>query len=471
MKTSNALFLTLIALFFTGCIRLADPAPTNIDVPSGENLYVEANWWEEYNDNLLNSFVQKALENNKNLQTAVANVALANSKLRYAVAQRFPNLALSGGGTRQKEPDQTGGAEYNTFSLSGALSYEIDIWGKMQQSSESARNLMLQARANQESIKLSLIASVVDGYFAIVSLNEQKTIAQETLKVRQDSYALMQEQGKYGLVSEYNILQSEALVASAKMALENVDNSLVSQISSFEILIGTTPTELYERKLSINENLLPQPLNVPEGIPSTLIEKRPDIQAALYALYASNANINVAKAAYFPTISLSGILGLQSTEFRNLMRNSAGMWSVGGTIAMPLLDFGRTSSLVEESEASQEVARLNYETTVYQAFNDVNSAFLSRETLKSIEKQYEVQVGIYQRLADLSKLRYEQGLDSFLNVLDANESLLSAQLSLVQAKQSVLSNDVMLIKSLGGGWQGIEEFKEKEEKIDEEITP
>ena len=255
------------------------------------------------------------------------------------------------------------------------------------------------------------------------------------------------------------------------MALENIENSLVSQRSSFEILLGTTPVELYERKLGIYENLLPSPLVIPEGIPSSLMEKRPDIQAALYALYASNANINVAKAAYFPSISLSGLLGLQSDQFENLMKNSAKTWSIGGTIAMPLLDFGRTSSLVEESEAKQEIARLDYEVTVYQAFNDVNSAFLSRETLKAIEKQYEIQVGIYQRLADLSKLRYEQGLDSFLNVLDANESLLSAQLSLVQAKQSILSNDVTLIKSLGGGWQGIEEFKNKEEKLDEQITP
>ena len=296
------------------------------------------------------------------------------------------------------------------------------------------------------------MASVVDSYFAVVALNEQKEIATRTVALRQESLEIMRKKMRYGVVSEYEVLANEALVTQAKSTLESIENSLVRQKSALHVLLGTAPDKLFGEGVVLERASLPDSITVPEGLPSSLLEQRPDIQAALYALQASNANIHVAKAAHFPSISLSGALGYESAALGNLVRSSANTWSLGGSLVAPLFDFGRVAAGVEQAKAAQELARLAYEQSVYRAFNEVHEALSARQSLAASREYLKTQEAIQARLLELSTLRYEKGVSDYLSVLDATRSLLEAQLGVVQAQQAVLSGDISLIKALGGGW-------------------
>lgn len=457
MTLHNLLVGATALLFLSGCAQLSGPVPSAVVVIQGEeNQRVAPQWWKAYEDERLNALVEEALVYNHDLQTAAANVALASAYLSSAQAQRYPSLSGTASAGRQQTSGETAAGtpqvRANAYALSAVLSYELDVWGRLKMADRSATQSLLASKASQDAVRLGLVASVVDSYFAVVALNEQKEIATRTVALREESLEIMRKKMRYGVVSEYEVLANEALVTQAKSTLESIENSLVRQKSALHVLLGTAPDKLFGEGVVLERASLPDSIMVPEGLPSSLLEQRPDIQAALYALQASNANIHVAKAAHFPSISLSGALGYESAALGNLVRSSANTWSLGGSLVAPLFDFGRVEAGVKQAEAAQELARLAYEQSVYRAFNEVHEALNARQSLAASREYLKTQEAIQARLLELSTLRYEKGVSDYLSVLDATRSLLEAQLGVVQAQQAVLSGDISLIKALGGGW-------------------
>ncbi|MBN2964258.1 efflux transporter outer membrane subunit [Sulfurospirillum sp. T05] len=457
MKWHSFLIGATTLLFLSGCAQLSGPVPLAVATVQGEEKEsVSSQWWEAYGDVRLNGLVEEALLYNHDLQTAAANVALASAYLSGAQAQRYPSLSGTASAGRQQTSGETASgapqARGNAYALSAVLGYELDLWGKLKMADRSATQSLLASKASQDAVRLGLVASVVDSYFAVVALNEQKEIAARTVALREEALDIMRKKLRYGVVSEYEVLANEALVTQAKSTLESIENALVRQKSALHVLLGTAPDKLFGEEVVLERASLPDSITVPEGLPSSLLEQRPDIQAALYALRASNADIHVAKAAHFPSISLSGALGYESAALGNLVRSSANTWSLGGSLVAPLFDFGRVAAGVEQAKAAQELARLAYEQSVYRAFNEVHEALSARQSLAASREYLKTQETIQARLLELSTLRYEKGVSDYLSVLDATRSLLEAQLGVVQAQQAVLSGDISLIKALGGGW-------------------
>lgn len=457
MMLHNLLVGATTLLLLSGCTQLSGPVPLAVVIAQGEeNQRVAPDWWKAYEDERLNALVEEALTYNHDLQRAAANVALASAYLSGAQAQRYPSLSGSASAGRQQTSGETAAGtpqvRANAYALSAVLSYELDVWGRLKMADRSATESLLASKASQDAVRLGLVASVVDSYFAVVALNEQKEIAARTVALREESLEIMRKKMRYGVVSEYEVLANEALVTQAKSTLESIENALVRQKSALHVLLGTAPDKLFGEGVVLERASLPDSITVPQGLPSSLLEQRPDIQAALYALQASNANIHVAKAAHFPSISLSGALGYESAALGNLVRSSANTWSLGGSLVAPLFDFGRVAAGVEQAKAAQELARLAYEQSVYRAFNEVHEALSARQSLAASREYLKTQEAIQARLLELSTLRYEKGVSDYLSVLDATRSLLEAQLGVVQAQQAVLSGDISLIKALGGGW-------------------
>jgi multidrug efflux system outer membrane protein len=456
MQWHKVILIFGIAGLFSGCAFYEEPKPANVDLPTlNDAVRVESKWWEAYKDSTLNELVQKALKNNFDLREAAANVSLAHAALSGAQANLYPNISGSAGADRtlsSKESYAGTGKTYNSFTLSGILSYEVDIWGKLKNAKASAQESLLSTKAAKDAIKIGLVSSVVDSYFGLLSLKTQEDIAKKTLKVRKESLKLVEQKHKLGAVSPYEVYLAKSAYTNAKSTLTSIQSAIARQESALHLLIGTSPKELFESKKSFDKKALPQPIGVPEGLSATLLEQRPDIQAALHALEAANLDIKVAKAAYFPSISLSGALGFSSMELSEFITSSARTWNIGSSLVAPLFDFGRIKSQVRSREALQEMARIGFESSVTRAFLEVYEAQEVRKRAYEAKLQALEQVRIYEELAKLAQSRYEAGAGEYQDVLDANDDLLNARINLVQLSQEALSADITLIKALGGGW-------------------
>lgn len=451
------LLITLsIAGVLGGCSLNEAPKPAHVDLPTlSDEVRVESKWWENYKDPILNELVEKALYTNFDLRKAAANVALAHATLSGADANRYPSINGTAGANRAKSSKEVApgiGATGNSFSLSAVLSYEIDVWGKIKNTQASAMQSLLSSKATKDAVQIGLVGSVVDSYFGLLSLQAQKTIANETVQTRKESLELVEEKYRLGILTSHEVLLAKSAHTNAKATLESIKTALARQESALHLLIGTSPRDLIESGGSFDEGRLPKPIEVPEGLSATLLEQRPDIQAALHALEAANLDIKVAKAAHFPSISLSGALGFSSAELGDLIGASARTWSMGGSLVAPLFDYGRIKSGVESREALQEMARIGFESSVTRAFLEVHEAQKVRESINQSKIHALEQVKIYNELAKLALTRYDAGAGEYQRVLEANDDLLNARIGLVQIYQQSLSADVSLIKALGGGW-------------------
>jgi multidrug efflux system outer membrane protein len=448
--------LALVVGLMSGCSIHETPTPAHVAMPTlSEAVEAKARWWEAYDDKTLNTLVEQALMHNFNVREAAANVAMANAYLAGAEANRYPSISGKAEGVRSrssKEMPMGMGKTSNAFSLSAVLSYEIDVWGKIKNTKEAAANSLLASRATREAVRLGVIASVVDSYFGVLSLQAQKSIAQETLEARKASHALLKEKARLGMITSYDALLGKSGVIDAKATLATLEEALVRQESALHVMLGSSPSVLFEAKGSFDEGRLPAPIVVPEGLPAALLEQRPDIQASLHALKAANLDIKVAKAAHFPSISLSGVLGFSSPELNSLVGTSARTWSAGGSLVAPLFDYGRIEAGVAQRQAARELARIGFEQSVTQAFAEVHEAQRVRESIYKAKAHALEQTQIALTLASLAKERYDAGITEYNTVLEAKQDVLQARLGLVRAYQGALSADISLIKALGGGW-------------------
>jgi len=453
----NITLLSLSALLFLGGCSLS---PT-LSVPSvalptqSQNaLHVEDKWWEKLGDATLNALIEEALAHNDDAKLSALRILKAKQAYGLSDSNRYPTLSASAGTSRQKTSDETyqhNRNEYTDNTMALTLGYEIDFWGKLSQQAQSNWSLTLASVAAAQTVKNTLIHDVITAYFALGSLHERLVILDETIKAYKESYEFRLKQHQAGSINELLASQAQAQYLNATNAKASLLEAKALQESALGILLGKTPQALFETSIPSIQKL-PKPLHIPSGIPSSLLEKRPDIQEALANLHSKNALIGVEKAAYFPSISLTGSLGQQSESLDNILKSSANRWSFGPTLSVPIFDFERIKTRVAISETDLQSSLLTYEQTVKKAYKEVHDALAKNRILLEKRTSQKEEMDAYARVLSLSTKRYNAGLANWLEVLDAQKGVLNASLNLVITEQAYLVSQAELFKSLGSGW-------------------
>ena len=449
-------FVTILTL--GGCSLSPELKTPTLEMPleATSPVSVEDVWWKGYGDTTLNALIEEALSNNYDLQSAMVNIAQARATMSSNTSNRYPSVDVEGSSKRTRTSadsfNSTQHKTYNDFSLSAVLSYEVDLWGKYKEAEASSRASLIATYAAKDTVKLSLCASVVDSYMGLLGLHEQLDIVKSTIASREESLKRYQAQYSLGSINRLTLLQEEAELNSAKNTQESLLQSIALQQSALAILVGKSPKEIEAFSHQKQAHTLPREIDVPSSLPSELLSKRPDIKQAEENLKAANANIGVARAAYFPSISLSGAFGYESTQLSNLVGTKSAMQSLGGSFASPLFNMGKTSATVDSAKASKELAEIAYKQSVQQAFKEVYDALNTRHSLKQRLNLQEAYVANMEKIYVLSEKQYKEGYGDYLSLLDAKRNYLNAQLVMVQLKQSLLSSGVSLFKALGGGW-------------------
>lgn len=427
---------------------------------------IDARWWETYNDPVLNAVIEEALQHNDDLKVAAARVAQAAAALGFSRAERYPTIGANASGYRQQTSGEMlspfAGVTYNSFDLSVSAAYEFDFWGKYKNLEASARAQFIASNADRETVRISLIASTAELYFNLISLRRQITVTEQTVQAYKESFEYRERQFNHGVIDELTLQQSRALYASAKVALAGLHEEHLLAENAMGILLGRSPKALLAAAYTAASDL-PEPLEVPEHLTSKLLERRPDVLAAEAQLRSANAAIGVARAAYFPTISLTGSAGYSSTDLDTLMNSSAQLWGFGPSLYVPLLDFGRISNNVEEAEAKKDEAVAAYAQTVKTAFKEVYDALAKlRAAREKITAQDEANNAL-EKVLTLSQQRFDSGYGTYLEVIEAKRALLASRLNLIQLDAALIANQVTLYKALGGGWERAEEEKTQAE--------
>lgn len=461
----SSLYLIMALLFLTSGCSMAPKL--NMQTPELPASLEEANatakiddkWWEAFGDARLNVLIEEALANNDDLKLAMSSVALARATLGLSEAERYPTLNAGASALRQKTSGETlspfRGVRYDTFSLSATAAYEFDFWGRYKNAQEAAIAELLASEADRETVRISLVSAVAELYFNLIALQRQVGVTKETLHAYQESYEYRLRQYKHEAIDALTLEQAHALYANAKLALASLQETKVLSESALAILLGKSPQALFEEHVPI-EAALPQPLNIPANLSSRLLEQRPDIRASQERLRAANALIGVAKADYFPSISLTGTAGFQSTELGNLLSSSAQMWGFGPSLSVPLFDFGRTKSRVERAQEQKNSAMIDYGKTVKNAFKEVYDSLkkieISRQKLRAQEEEKEA----LQQVFEISQKRFDSGYGTYLEVVEAKRGLLRSRVNMISLNAEHIINQITLYKALGGGWKTAE---------------
>ena len=416
---------------------------------------VAADWWTLYNDVTLTGLVTSALQDNSDLQLAIARIEEAQAVLDETGSALLPEIDLNAASTRsrsstfnaQRLPAGTPVIS-NSNRLALSTTFELDFWGKLRRATESARAQVLGSRYGRDVTALTLAGTVTQSYFALRSLDAQIAVSRETLASRADSLAVISSRAKGGLATQLEVNQAEASRADAALQL----SELQRQRGLVEHQLGVLTRKL-DLKIPIADLMtLPLPALPPAGLPSTLLERRPDVQQAEQALVAANAQIGVAEAARFPTFSLTGNFGGQSEQLGDLLKSGARIWSIGLGAAMPIFDAGRYAARTRQSEARQRQALATYQKTVETAFREVADALTNVQQTTVAVADVQIKVDAARNALRLARMRYDAGYTGFLEVLDAQRTANEAELGLVQNRQAQLAYSVDLMKALGGGW-------------------
>ncbi len=415
---------------------------------------VNPDWWLLFGDTSLNALVEQALVANQDLQAAIARLEAAEAVAREAGAAYYPAIDLGAASSRQGTSGVTyngqkmGGAIYNNRRAALSLSYEIDLWGRIRRQNEAAGAEALASRFGRDSVRLALIGQVANEYLTLRSHDAEVAVSQETVTSRENSLRIVQARLDAGASSALELAQAENSLATAQSQLSQLKRLRALSESQIALLTG-------QPGLRIAPNLTPLPLPPvpPAGLPSTLLEARPDVRQAEEKLVAANARIGVAKAAYFPAISLTGVYGSESMALSNLFTGPAGIWSAALGLSMPIFDAGRTGARVDQATAYQKESLAGYRKTMQTAFKEVNDALVSLRELAEEETANIAQLEAARRSLKLSQARYEAGYSGFLEVLDAQRTTNIAQLTYLNSRKNRLGATVDLFKALGGGWR------------------
>lgn len=453
--------LSLLLFSLAACTVGQDYVRPAVDSPEAWRVDYEAaadtantRWWELFDDPVLNTLIDTALRENKDVRIAAARVEEFAARVDIFRSGYYPQLGYDGEGSRNRASREefggvpAGDRSYNNYSIAANLSWELDLWGRIRRATEAARAELLAQEENRRAVILSLVSAVATSYVSLRQLDRQLEVSLETLETRGESLELFKLKFKGGVVSELEVAQVRTEYEQAAAAIPPLERDIALTENALSILLGHNP-EAIPRGKTIDELVLPA---VPAGVPAQLLERRPDIRVAEQNLIAADARIDVARSQYFPTISLTGLFGYASEALSDLLQNSANVWSIGGSVLGPIFTGGRISAQVRASEAVQRQALVGYLQTIQTAFREVDDALVSvqksREQLVAEGRRVEA-LSDYARLA---RLRYDEGYASYIEVLDAQRFLFDAELQYVAVQGDVYSSLVGTYKAMGGGW-------------------
>ncbi|GAB3235489.1 efflux transporter outer membrane subunit [Pseudaeromonas pectinilytica] len=456
--TKSFLAIT-IGLLLAGCSMAPDYQRP--EVPQGASWQVSSDaktnlgWQQQFSDPTLQSLIRSALENNRDLRLAALNVQSYEAQYRIQRAAQLPTLAVGASSSRQQTSGDLNGTGAEQISSQhsaevGITAYELDLFGRVQSLKDQALETHLAQIETQRSTQISLVSSVASAYLTLVADQELLTLSQSTLDTEQESYQLTQKKFELGAASDMELAQSRTTLESARVSTAQYQRQVHQDRNALTLLLGTSlPSSLNLPTILAEVNFAP----IPVGAPSSLLQQRPDILAAEHSLKAANANIGAARAAFFPTITLTATAGTASNELGHLFDGGTGTWSFIPQLNLPLFDGGKRVADLDVAEVSEKQAVATYEKSIQTAFKEVADTLGSQEYY---QQQWEAQqelVKANQRYFELAEHRYAQGVDSYLTRLDAQRSLFSAQQALVSTRLAQLSNQISLFKAVGGGWQ------------------
>ena len=464
--SKSLLSLAVTAFVLSGCSLIPDyqrpEAPVAAQFPQGpaysptqapNQAAAEQGWKQFFHDPALQQLIQTALVNNRDLRVAALNIDAYAAQYSIQRADLFPAVSATGSGSRQRVPARSSqtGKESISSSYSATLgisSYELDLFGRVRSLSEEALQKYFATEEARRSTQISLVASVATAYLTWQSDKELLKLTQETLGAYEQSYKLTSRSNEVGVASALDLSQARTSVENARVALARYTRQVAQDENSLTLLLGTgLPANIASKPLS--DDLLSE---VPTGLPSDLLQRRPDILQAEYNLKAANANIGAARAAFFPSISLTANAGTMSPDLGGLFKGGSGTWSFAPQINIPIFNAGSLRASLDYSKIQKEINVANYEKAIQTGFQEVSDGLAARETYK---EQLEAQRGFVAANQDyyrLAERRYRIGVDSNLTFLDAQRQLFSAQQSLITDRLAQLTSEVTLYKALGGGW-------------------
>ena len=434
-------------------------APEPLPAPQAASL-ADLKWWDVFKDAKLQELIRAALAANYDLRDAMAREEAARAELGFTRANQYPQVGA------------TGALEITRLSRDGAtplpasalpsqnrnwgeamadlLSFEVDLWGRLRRATEAARANLLSAEDYRKGVVVTLVSDVATAYLHLRELDYELEIAKQTLATRQNSLNLTLDRQKGGVATLLELRQAEQLVDTADQAIPGIEQQIEQTENQITLLMGQNPGEIARGQDFTQQEMPPE---APAGLPSALLERRPDIMAAEQNLVAANANIGVARAAYFPRITLSGVLGGSSTELTNLFSGSRSLWNFVPQVSQPIFAAGGLKAGMKLAQAQRDEATIQYEKAIQTAFTDVSNALIAHQRVRESRVKQEALVATLKDRERLAYLRYRGGVDTELNALDADRDLFQAQISLAEIRLNEMLSVVQLYKALGGGWE------------------
>lgn len=451
------LIVGLLALLAGGCMVGPDYVRPPVDAPAAWRLgepevrdLANTPWWEQFGDPVLNDLIAEALRANKDLLIATARIDEFAGKYGFVRSGLFPQVGAGYEPSRQRNipAGATQPATYNSYSAVLSANWEIDLWGRIRRQTEAANAQLLASEEGRNAVILSLLGSVAGAYINLRDLDRQLEIARATAKSRGESYDLFKLRFEGGLISLLELSQNKSQYEEALATIPPLEKAIAQQENGLSVLLGRNPGPIARGK-DIDQLLLPA---IPAGLPSDLLERRPDLRRAEQDLIAANALIGAAKAMYFPTISLTGLFGYASPSLSSLFDGPSKVWQYAAPITMPIFTAGAIAGQVQAAEAVQQQALFRYQKAIQEAFREVDDSLVSQDRTRAQLLAQGRQVEALQQYASTARLRYDNGYTSFIEVLDAERSLFNAQLQFVQTQQVQLQAMVNLYLAMGGGW-------------------
>jgi len=462
LRVLPALLLVIVASGLSGCLfgpdyvrpNVATPATYRFDTAEAVDA-VNAPWWEQFGDPVLNDLILAALADNKDVKIAAARVDQFLGQFVTTRSALFPQVNAGFDASRQRA-SQAGPTPlpagvspvFNEFQAPLMVAWELDLFGRVRRQTESARASLLASEEGRRATILSLVASVATAYINLRDLDQQLTIAKATTESRAGSVKVFQARFTGGDVSQMELAQSQSEYEASLATIPQLETQIAQQEDALSVLLGRNPGPIL-RGRELTELSLPP---VPAGLPSDLLERRPDLLQAEQNLVAANALIGAARALYFPQISLTGLFGSTSGQFSKLFTGPARVWSYAGSLTVPIFTAGSISGQVSQAEAQQQQALFQYQQAIQVAFQEVDDSLISVQKSREQLVVQGRQVEALRTYARLARLRFEGGYTSYIEVLDAERSLFNAQLSYTQTNGLVFNSLIGLYKAMGGGW-------------------
>jgi multidrug efflux system outer membrane protein len=413
--------------------------------------YADLPWWQVFQDPQLQELVRTALKQNYDLQIATERINAARAAVVVTRSSLFPQVGGNANFAGGKEG--TFQSSFNFLTLTADAAFQLDLFGKLRRATEASRAQLLATEDAKQTVILTLVSDVASDYFALLELDLQLQITNETIKTQQDSVKLTKLRVLHGVATKLDVLQAQQTLDTANATIPDLEMQIAQEEDAISILLGNYP-EGVPRGRPLVEQLLPP--EVPPGLTSSLLERRPDIREAEQNLVATNAQVGVAKAEFFPQISLTGSGGGsfgRSSAFSSLMSSQLGIWSYGAQVSQPIFTGGALTGNLKYAKSQNQQTLLAYRQTIQRAFGEVSDALIGYQKLHEVRLRQEDTVADLRESVRLSNMRYSGGTTTYLEVLDGQRALYSAELTLAQARGSEYQSLVQLYRSLGGGWQ------------------